>query len=159
MNTKELVKALTYLESVTGYEWDLVRGIVDRIADGEAVVLSSEWLNWKKGHVEFYPLNLSVVKTWSTQEEGVKLEFFIRGGNVLCEAVISDINNSRYFSKENRFKATIQLKQSFVRSIGGLIEWNLYAKASRAYEDHLEKQRQEWIKSFKDNIITYFQIE
>ena len=146
MNTKELVKALTYLESVTGYEWDLVRGIVDRIADGEAVVLSSEWLNWKKGHAEFYPLNLSVINTWSTQEEGVNLKFFMQGGNVICEAIIADISRDRGgFNPENRFRATIQLKQSFVRSIDGLIEGKLYAKASRAYDDYLEKQKQELV--------------
>ena len=155
MKTQKLFEILTLVGGVWSYQWDYVMAIVEVIADGTATVEHKEWYDsFKKEHPEFYPLDLSVIRTWSTFEKCVHLSFGVENNKLKCEAIIYDGSNFGGYRTGKRFEAVIILPESFIFVIERSIENKFDTYLENAYNKHLEQQKNKWISKLRKQIIT-----
>ena len=150
-NTMSLIKKLKLVESVSVQRWSMVQQLVNVINSGDAVVLEKKWFdNYKQNNLEHYPLDLSKISTWSTQDYGINLKFYYNE-SLFCKSTISDVNNYRTFNNYySRFEALLKLNDSFINELEGAIESRFDVILEREYEDELERQKKEWINKRKE---------
>lgn len=152
MKQSELIILLKYLDSVTSSNWNIVRDLVSGIDRGEIVVLHYQRLDYKKDYMDSYPLLLSNIDEWSTQESGVNLRFKYSDGSLLCDVEISDVSFDGY-RKDPRWSARLILKDSFVKNISVTIIRKFNIAASYRYDEYLDEVKKLWIENYTQSIL------
>lgn len=162
METEKLIEILTRVGQVRNTQWKTVLSIVDIINEGSVIEEDKKWgAVWKNNHPESYPLDLSKIKTWSTYDKCVDLQFSSgvqKGGeesitNLICKAKIYDgdiIDGQRELL---RFEALLYLPVDFALNIKDDIEWAFKRYLEEEYEEHLETQKKLWIDNRKAEIV------
>lgn len=158
MTTEILIKMLITIKSVKPNAWgawDKVMKIVSVIQDGSATVKNAQWHNsFKQNKPEWYPLQLDVLKTWSTYTECINLKFFVDEQKVLiCEALVFDGEPLSGTPNNKRFSATIELPLSFIYNLEDSIKYSFDCYLNDAYDKHLEEQARIWIENKRNEII------
>lgn len=155
MKTEKLFELLTLVDDVRSNEWSMVMLIADCISKGEADVLEKEWADrFKRDKSEYYPLDLSQIKTWSTYEgDCIKLKFHVDKDKLMCDVKIYDGNSFGGERNALRFSAKLCMPHEFVQNIESSINWAFECYLEQAYENHLEAQKLLWINNLKSQII------
>jgi hypothetical protein len=149
----KLQKKLKVLNSVYCCSFEIIRPIVDMM--DSIIVVESKWHEkFKQDHPEIYPLDLSKMKTWSTYQECVSLEFhYINSRFIGCEAVIWNGDMLNGYKKDIRFTATLKIPSRFISKIKENIEYALDDYCESRYEEYLRKLKREWVSEFKTSIL------
>ncbi len=157
-NQRELFGMLCNLQDITIDNWDLVKKIVNNISD--ITIISKRWLDWdyKNDNPQYYPLDLSKIKTWSTYSNKgcINLRFFIRERKLIYVVVIWDGDSFNGYPKNKRFHAVLQFKNKFIKELNLFISRKFDNLLSDAYEDYLERQRKDWINNLREEFFQVF---
>jgi len=150
MKTEKLLEILSLLGVVRSTNWGLVAKIVDAIKNG-AEVLDKQWFDdFKKNHLDIYPLDLSNIRTWSTMDNCVYLRFS-NDNQLVCNAKIYDYTS--YGASVLRFEANIALTNDFVHNLESIILSGLDEYLEDKYQEYLEEQKLKWINNLKNRIL------
>lgn len=152
MTVEKLMGLLAYTGRVYHDNWNTVREVVAIVPS--AGVISKSWEDkFKNDNLDWYPLHLDNIGTWSTYEGCVDLVFSNEEGKLVCSATVYD-GEMMYGSRRGvRFKAELVLPLSFVRKLESSILGKLDRIAKDAYEDYLEDKRRVWIEEFKSEVL------
>jgi hypothetical protein len=159
LTNDQLFNLLTKLSYVRSYRWDIVCKVVeliDTIDTTKAVVISKRWEDkWKQDNPQYNPLDLSKIKTWSTYENCVTLEFRAspEDGRIILDALIYDGENMHGHATGLRFEAKISLYKDFIVELKDVIGWKLDSLTEDLHDEHLESKRKQWIAKAKSDII------
>jgi len=166
MKTEKLFEILTLVDSIRSTKWETVMQLVNVIKEkGEKeIVKSKRWeIDRKRNSLEYYPLDLSNIKTWSTYDNTcVEIKFYNKPttnkssnkqNQLMCDVKIYDGNSFGGYRKDLRFTATLLLPDSFLYKIQPRIEWALEDYLEDAYEKHLEETKKRWIDKMKKEIV------
>jgi hypothetical protein len=155
MKIKKLFEILTLVKSVRSRRWNDVLLLVNEINNNTVDVKEKKWHEkYKQDNPDYYPLELSEIRTWSTYEdECIDLEYYIENDKLVCKATIYDGDNFNGERRNIRFTAKLWLPNSFAHTIEAKISYGLDRMAEDAYEDYLETQRKLWVSNFKSQII------
>jgi hypothetical protein len=155
MTVKNLFKILLLVESVDSHMWRDVMQLVDAIANNKAEVIEKQWAEtYKQNSPDYYPLDLSKLKTWSTIEgECINLKYFIQDGELICKAKIWDGGSFDGLQTRVRFTATISLPRLFIHNIESKITYAFDKLAEGEHENYLEAQKNAWMSNFKSEIL------
>ncbi len=152
---ENLFKMLAYAGRATPYSWDLVCKIVKAIAEGHVLVLEKKWEDrFRAAYPETYPLDLSVMKTWSTMDGCVDFRCTTNPmRKLMCDVRVYE-GNSRYgFREDLRFTAKLVLPEDFIFEIESNIQYAMDQNAAEAYENHLEAEKQMWMNNYKKEVL------
>tara|TARA_R110000824_G_C15197540_1_gene675395 strand:+ start:590 stop:1045 length:456 start_codon:yes stop_codon:yes gene_type:complete len=149
---RKIDKKFKIIKSITCVGWGLVPKLV-AIMDS-ANIREKEWSDqFQQNHPDMYPLDLSNIKTWSTYEDCVGLTFtFINSKSIECQATVY---NGDWLGErtDRRFTATFYLPSSFLPELKREIEYAFDNYCKNEYEDHLRKQKSDWINKFKKTVL------
>lgn len=150
MTDNQLFKVLATITEVKVRRWHVVRKIVE-IFD-EVEIISKQWaVNKCKNNSS---LDLQNLSTWSTFDVTcINLMFYIKDEKLTCLAKIYD-GERLYGNREKlRFEAELILPDSFIQVIGDKINHEFHYYAIEKHEEYLEKQKEEWLWNFKQNLL------
>lgn len=131
-----ILKEITFRDR----HWDWVEAIVDALKAGTAEVISKEWTDQFRAKWND-PLDITTIKTWSTQEEMVKLEFMLEGERLVCDA---DVREPYGDKSAPRFKARIALPMAFIDKLETSLAHKFAYMLDNEYEDFLDEERRKW---------------
>ena len=156
MTIKKLFTMLVHAQSCKVQNWGGVLDILDVIAD--VTVLNKEWVNSKKNvadsHPDMYPLDLTKRETWSTYSDCVDLKFYINDNILYCDAKIYDGDLGDGFPTDGRFKATMIMPNSFVKTIADEIEDKFALYMEHKYKEHLDAKKKRWIDKETNKLLS-----
>lgn len=131
--------------TVTSYNYNLAKKVVECLKDGTATVKSSGWLNFRSG----MPLDLEVFENWITYDKCIKFNFTLASTDILAEVVVYDGSSLNGMPESKRWEAVLSLPLSFTENISREIDKNLNWLALEAYEEILLKAKEEWLDNWK----------
>jgi len=163
MKTEKLFELLTLVGGVKSKRWETVVQLVDEITKGNVTIKHKQWnCNWKQDRPDFYPLDLSILTTWSTYDNNcIDLKFSNDtsknngqpNNQLVCQVEIYDGNRFSGERIQLRFEALLWLPTAFIHTIEQRIEGDFETYLEDAYEKHLEAQKTIWINNMKSEII------
>lgn len=153
MDNTKLFEILSLVKWVKCTRWNDVMKIVENMALIE--VVEKKWfVKYKADNPEWYPLDLSQLKTWSTYEhECINLSFSNINNKLCCNVNIYEGDNLTGHRKELRFTAKLIMPSSYIEELSEKILNALDRVAEDSYYHHLENQKKLWMANFKDQIL------
>ena len=152
MTQKKLFSILTLVQKVYLNNWSTVYEIVKNISSIE--IIDKKWGDrHKQENLNYYPLDLSDIKTWSTYDRKcIDISFYNENNNLIGDVKIYDGNFFDGHREQLRFTAKLKFPKSFIKKIESVILYNFDYFAEKCYDDHLEMKKRKWIEEFKNSI-------
>lgn len=141
---EKLIKKLQAVDTVKSRKWDTVLAI-HKVFD-KVTIKEKEWADsFKNKNPDLYPLDLSNIKIWSTYDiKCIKLDFYIKEGELMCDAVIYDGDLYDGHMKGERFRAKLCIPINFISEIENEINREFDIYLDEEYEEYLEEQKKVW---------------
>lgn len=152
---------LTLIGEVKSTDWNTVmeivgcptaniKGYFDKIE-----ILDKKWYdNYRLQNSEYYPLNLSDLKTWSTYSHTcIDLIFTMAKDKLHCHAKIYDGNSFDGRRTKLRFTANLILPNNFINVLEDDILSSFDYYLEDQYDIYLETQKINWMTDFKNKFL------
>lgn len=151
----KLQKKLKIMGGISSSNFNTVRPLIN-IMDSITVVKSKWHESFKQSNPDMYPLDLSKMETWSTYQGCTNLTFrMINDKWVECEVIVFN-GDSLYGHRTNiRFSATLKVPYTFLTEIKDNIKWAFEIYCEEKYTDHLQKQKEEWVRKFAEEVLDF----
>lgn len=145
-----LIKKLNFVGTIKSNNYDLGWDIYVLVAKDKCEVVSIEPSD---DYYQFSELNIKDKEQWITYEDCIEMSF-----QYINEQIAVEVKNyTRYrFGKEGRYlkwKAEFVLPIDFVVKIQTDIDRAFDKFCDKAYDEHLEFLRLQWIKKFKEGLL------
>lgn len=155
MNT--LLKKLKIINNINIYSnrWNIIRFIVDNL--GKIKIIDKFWYDtYKQTNLEYYPLNLNKIETWSTFDNNcISIELYLDKNKVYLDIIIYDGDSFYGDRKNKRFFVKLQLplkllsNEYFKDCINDVFKNYL----EQEYINHLISEKNKWMNKYEKYIL------
>jgi len=158
MKTEHLFEMLNILRGVKSTRWSMVMKLQDVISKGDATVEFKKWSDpFKNERPDYYPLDLTNIRTWSTYDDTcIDLHFTVYGTErdmVACNVRIYNGESFNGFRTDLKFEASIILPPDFIHHLADIISYRFEDHLSDLYDEHLETKKKQWMEATKRKLL------
>ena len=152
---EKLIKKLTLVGKVNTYSlgiwWDIYDYILNEKQDIQDVQLNEDYYLYRK---EFDVTNK---EEWITFDDCREIEIKIEN-NTLCVSCKAYDKVTHYIDDElptltYKWGIKLTLPMEFIKKFETIIDYKFDKFCEKAYDDHLEFMRLQWIKRFKEEVL------
>jgi len=150
----QLQKKLTIIGTVHCSSAKVIRPLIAMM--DSVVIKESKWHDrFKQEHPDSYPLDLTKMEPWCTYAGCLNLTFrMLNSKFVECDVMVFNGDVLDGHRTNVRFTATLKIPYKFLSVIKDEIKWRFERHCAEAYESHLERQKDDWIRHFANDILT-----
>lgn len=149
MNT--LVKKLNFVGTITTDNYNLGWDIYDLVAEDKCEIVSIQPSDY------FYPfrkLNIKDKEEWTTYGDCREMSFHYINEQIAVEVKTYTRGTLGMERRQLKWKAEFFLPIDFVTKIQTQIDKAFDRFCDRSYDNYLESLRLEWIKKFKEDLLS-----
>jgi hypothetical protein len=153
MTQKKLFEILSLIGgSINIPDYKIMRMVKEEVPNSK--IVNKLWADsYKNRSQEYYPLDLSKDRLWTTYDKCVDLRFTNKDGKLFCAVRIYEGDMCDGYRTSLRFTVEMILPNSFIKKIESYINWSLEVYLANAYETHLENKRGLWIQNERNLIL------
>ena len=149
MNT--LVKKLNFVGTITTDNYHLGWDIYDLVVEDKCEIVSIEPSD---DYYQFAKLNIKDNEEWVTYGDCREMTFHYINEQIAVEVKTYTLGTLGMERRQLKWKAQFFLPIDFVTKIQTEIERAFDRFCEKAYDDHLEFMRLQWIKRFKEELLS-----
>lgn len=144
-----LVKKLNFVGTITTDNYNLGWDIYDLVVEDKCEIVS---IKPNDDYYQFRKLNIKDEEEWVTYRDCREMTF-----HYINEQIAVEVKTYTLGTLERsilKWKAEFLLPIDFVTKIQGNIDRAFDRFCEKAYDDHLEFMRLQWIKKFKEELLS-----
>ena len=146
-----LVKKLNFVGIITTNCYNLGWYIYDLVAEDKCEIVSIKSNDY---YYQFRKLNIKDKEEWITYGDCRKMSFHYINGQIAVEVRIYTHGILEIEPRQLKWEAQFFLPIDFVTTIQTEIDRAFDRFCDKAYDDHLEFLRLQWIKRFKEELLS-----
>lgn len=148
---KTLVKKLNFVGVITTDNYHLGWDIYDLVAEDKCEVVS---INPSDYYYQFRKLNIKDKEEWTTYGDCREMTFHYINEQIAVEVKTYTRGTLGMERRQLKWKAEFFLPIDFVTKIQTQIDKAFDRFCDRSYDNYLESLRLEWIKKFKEDLLS-----
>lgn len=146
-----LIKKLNFVGTITTDNYHLGWDIYDLVENDKCEIVS---INTSYYYYQFRKLNIKDKEEWITYGDCRELSFHYINEQIAVEVKTYTRGTLGMECRKLKWKAEFFLPIDFITKIQSEIDRAFDKFCEKAYDDHLEFLRQQWIKRFKDELLS-----
>ncbi len=145
-----LIKKLNFVGTITTNNYNLGWDIYDLVVEDKCEVVSIESNDY---YYQFRKLNIKDKEEWVTYGDCREMTFHYINEQIAVEVKTYTLGTLGMENRRLKWKAEFFLPIDFVTKIQTQIDRAFDKFCEKAYDDHLEFMRLQWIKNFKKEML------
>lgn len=146
-----LIKKLNFVGTITTDNYNLGWDIYDLVAEDKCEVVS---INPSDYYYQFRKLNIKDKEEWTTYGDCREMSFHYINEQIAVEVKTYTRGTLGMEYRRLKWKAEFFLPIDFVTKIQTQIDRAFDRFCDRSYDNYLESLRLEWIKKFKEDLLS-----